>query len=295
MIKVAQKLETNGTLKERVNFGWLPDQPDQRDYMLYDLPAHLYNPRPQGPLAVSAALPPVIDLTNRADWPEVYDQGYIGSCVAQCVAAAIEYEQIKRITANGKFVGNSEFLSRKLLFRPSRLFTYYEARKLIGLEKADSGCYIRDAMKVAYNVGIPRETGWNYVEQKFALKPPKRQYNSAPFHKVTTYARVKNSQEIRRAIAEDFPVTVGVAVYDSFFYANNGDIPMPGKNEYNYGGHAILLVGYDDTTKRFKFRNSWGKEWGNEGHGTIPYQYLDNPYLASDFWTIADSVYKERM
>lgn len=291
MIKIAQKLDTNGELKDRINFGWLPDQPDQRDHYLYNVaPAS-----PMGLMGAPAPLPPAIDLTNRAEWPAVYDQGYIGSCVAQCLAAAIQYEQIKRITANGKFVGNSAFLSQQLMFQPSRLFAYYEARKIIGLEKADSGCYIRDAMKVAYNVGIPRETGWQYVESKFALKPPKRQYNSAPYHKVTSYARVVTVAEIKKAIAEDFPVTVGISVYDSFFDAANGNIPLPKPREYNYGGHAILLVGYDDATGRFKFRNSWGAEWGNAGYGTIPYSYIGNSGLASDFWVIADSQYKERM
>jgi len=29
-----------------------------------------------------------------------------------------------------------------------------------------------------------------------------------------------------------------------------------------------------------------GKEWGNSGYGYIPYAYLLDPDLASDFWTI---------
>ena len=33
------------------------------------------------------------------------------------------------------------------------------------------------------------------------------------------------------------------------------------------------------------FRNSWG-DLGGSGNGAIPIQYLTNPDLASDFWTI---------
>lgn len=274
---------------QRKNFGWLPDIPDHRDIGLYGTAILAHT----GVNTAPPQLPPVIDLTNRADWPEVYDQGDIGSCVANALAAAIEYEQIKRITADGKFAGN-EFLSNKLLFRPSRLFAYYEARKIIGLEKADSGCYIRDAMKVAYHVGVPRETGWRYDEHRFDTKPAKRQYNSAPYHKVTAYRKVITVDEIRKAIAEDFPVTVGIAVFNSFFYASGGDISMPKYSDTMLGGHAILLVGYDDTRKLFKFRNSWGKEWGNEGYGRIPYAYIANRNLSDDFWVVVDSEYKER-
>lgn len=39
-------------------------------------------------------------------------------------------------------------------------------------------------------------------------------------------------------------------------------------------GHAIVLVGYDEDKKTFKFRNSWGINWGNEGYGTLSYDYV---------------------
>jgi len=52
----------------------------------------------------------------------------------------------------------------------------------------------------------------------------------------------------------------------------------------------MLAVGYDDSTKRFLVRNSWGKSWGIkdgnlQGYCTIPYTYLTNRSLADDFWT----------
>jgi len=49
------------------------------------------------------------------------------------------------------------------------------------------------------------------------------------------------------------------------------------------GGHALVLVGYNDSTSRFTFRNSWGASWGDAGYGTIPYAYLtsDNAFQPS--------------
>jgi C1A family cysteine protease len=61
---------------------------------------------------------------------------------------------------------------------------------------------------------------------------------------------------------------------------------LPVQGESQMGGHAVVCVGYDDTLQRFIIRNSWGANWGQEGYFTIPYDYLTNIKLASDFWQI---------
>lgn len=265
-------------LVPRANFGWLPDIPDFRD-------------KPYKAVVPSSVLPSAIDLRNRAEWPAALDQGSIGSCVGNATARAIFYEKIKKLTSGGKYAGMSEFLSNKQLFDPSRLFIYYGAREIIGLQEVDSGCYIRDAIKVVYNIGAPRETGWKYDPAKFAVKPPKRQYTSAPYHKITSYKSVPTTvEDVKKALAEDYPVIVGFAVFSNF----QVDLQFPGQFDYMLGGHAVLVVGYDDATQRFTYLNSWGPDWGHGGYGTIPYGYLANPNLADDFWIIDDSEYKER-
>ena len=52
------------------------------------------------------------------------------------------------------------------------------------------------------------------------------------------------------------------------------------------GGHAVLAMGYDDAHRRFLVRNSWGTDWGQAGHFTMPYGYLTDSNLSDDFWTI---------
>jgi C1A family cysteine protease len=59
---------------------------------------------------------------------------------------------------------------------------------------------------------------------------------------------------------------------------------MPGHHEKVVGGHCVVLVGYDDSHKQFIVRNSWGTGWGQAGYFMMPYQYLTNARLASDFW-----------
>lgn len=55
-------------------YGWIPDLPDQRDFMF------------AAPMKVQAKLPPSVDL--KAQCPPVYDQGQLGSCTGNGVAAA---------------------------------------------------------------------------------------------------------------------------------------------------------------------------------------------------------------
>ncbi|UXR63904.1 C1 family peptidase [Bdellovibrio bacteriovorus] len=41
------------------------------------------------------------------------------------------------------------------------------------------------------------------------------------------------------------------------------------------GGHAVLIVGYDDEKKVFLFKNSWGEDWGLGGYGFVTFDHVD--------------------
>lgn len=271
------------TLKQRVNFGWIPDLPDFRDKLAF--PGKVIVPQ------MAAKLPTSVDLRERHTF-NVMDQGYIGSCVAHAVGSAIEYAQHTR--PNDPKV--SDFLEEDRKFPVSRLFLYYEARRPIDTLEEDSGCYIRDAMRVAYNIGVPRETGWGYREEAFDQEPPARSYKSAPYHKITSYKSVAvNNDEIRLALMMSNPVVFGVSIFESFYDERNGMVPMPTYSDEYLGGHSMLIVGYDDRTRRYTVLNSWGNTWGDDGFCYIPYDYIGNRQLGSDYWILNDPLYKERM
>ena len=76
------------------------------------------------------------------------------------------------------------------------------------------------------------------------------------------------------------------ASFESPEVAKTGIVPMPSTNEQVVGGHAVMAVGYDDSTREFIVRNSWGTTWGIKGYFMMPYAYLMDTNLADDFWTI---------
>jgi C1A family cysteine protease len=94
---------------------------------------------------------------------------------------------------------------------------------------------------------------------------------------------------MKGCLASGYPFVFGFTVYSSFEgakVAQSGIVPMPGSAEKPIGGHAVLAVGYDDDTREFLVRNSWGPGWGIKGYFKMPYAYLTAPKLATDFWTI---------
>jgi C1A family cysteine protease len=243
------------------NYGWLPDLPDQRDQMY------------TGPAKLLASLPAKVDLTSKC--PPVYDQGQLGSCTANSISGAIEFELMKQ---------------KAPVFMPSRLFIYYNERAIENTVNTDSGAQIRDGIKSVNKQGVCPETMWPYIISEFAQKPHSTCYADALTHITTSYQRVaQDVNQMKTCLAEGYPFVFGFTVYSSFEsqqVANSGVLNMPAASEQVVGGHAVLAVGYDDVSKRFIVRNSWGADWGKSGYFTIPYAYLTNPHLADDFWTI---------
>ena len=242
-------------------YGWNPDLPDGRDLMY------------AAPPEVVTALPPKVDL--RAQCPGVYDQGQLGSCTANAIGAALEFDQIKQ---------------KEQAFTPSRLFIYYNERAMEGTVNSDAGGQIRNGVKSVNQQGAPPETDWPYDITKFAEKPPQKAYDDAAQHESVLYQRLTPILgQLKGCLASGFPFVLGFVVYESFEsqqVAQTGEASLPQAGEQQIGGHAVLAVGYDESQQRFLIRNSWGAGWGMGGYFTLPYPYLLQPTLSSDFWTI---------
>lgn len=249
-------------------YGWIPDLPDARD--------HLY----AAPLRVLSTLPPKVDLRSQCP-TVVYDQGQLGSCTGNSIAGAVQFERIKQSLPS----------AQQLI--PSRLFIYYNERVIEGTIPQDSGAQIRDGIKSVATQGVCFESGpdaWPYDVAQFATAPPAACYELALRNKIVQYSRlVQVVSQLKGCLADGYPFVFGFTVYESFEsqeVASTGVVPMPTPSEPVIGGHAVLAVGYDDSTQRFIVRNSWGPGWGMSGYFTIPYGYVSDSNLADDLWTI---------
>lgn len=241
-------------------YGWAPDLPDHRD--------HMYVLRNLG-----QQLPAKVDL--HAQCPPVYDQGQLGSCTANALAAALDFERKRQ---EMPFMG------------PSRLFIYYNERVIEDTVSQDNGATLRDGMKSVATQGACAETLWPYLVDEFATKPTPACYAAGAQHTALQYNRVpQDVTHLKTCLASGFPFVFGFTVYESFesdAVANTGKVPMPSQDEQSIGGHAVMAVGYSDASQRLLVRNSWGPDWGINGYFTLPYAYTTDPNLADDFWTI---------
>ena len=241
----------------KLMFGWHPDTPDHRDFR--SLEPHL------------PTIPPSVDLSEFAG--PVLNQGQLGSCTANGVAGAFEWLNRK----DGQPV---EMISR--------LYQYYNTRFMEGTVNSDSGGTIRGAIKAAAQYGECPESLWPYDIDLFTERPPQECFAKAKSDRALAYWRVRNTPfPGALCLAAGYPVVFGFVVYQSFMATgSDGMVAMPEPGEAPVGGHCVLMLGYDLSTRRVKCRNSWGDAWGLGGDFLLPIEYVSNPNLASDFWTV---------
>ena len=219
-------------------------------------------------------LPPSVDL--RPHLTPVEDQGDTNSCVANATAGAFEY-LLKQHTGSNYDV--------------SRMFIYYNARKLEDDDIEDEGTAIHDAVDSLKKYGVCAEKTWPFDEGRVNAQPHANAYDEADEAMVDQLEQVPTELEVwRQCLAEGRPIIFGVALYDSFDKARKGKVPLPTDRETTrgkHGRHAMLCVGYSDSDELFIVRNSWGAKWGDEGYCYIPYAYLMNEdYNSGDSWVI---------
>lgn len=241
-----------------MKYGWIKDKHDPRDFSY----------RVDKPIP----LPPVVDLRN--NYSHIYDQGELGSCTANAIAVAIDFERVKQA---------------KQPILPSRLFIYYNERNIEGTVHEDSGAQIRDGIKSVATLGACPEKEWPYVISHFTKRPSSRCFSDAHRNLVEQYLRLDNTKldDLKHCLASGYGFVFGFTVFEDFesdLVASTGIVPMP--HGQSLGGHAVFAVGYDDNKQAFIVRNSWGPDWGDKGHFYLPYNYITDSQLADDFWSI---------
>lgn len=244
------------------HYGYIPDLPDQRDRK-YQLPKALEK----------ADLPESYDMSK--DCPPIVDQGDLGSCTANAGVAAYQFTAMEQ---------------KKRTSKLSRLYLYYNTRILENTVDWDSGASIRNTIKSLNKWGVCLESAWPYKPTKFAKKPPASCYEYGASKILRSYARVsQTANDLKACLAQNNPILFGFSVYQSFEedeIARTGIMKLPSSSERVLGGHAVMMIGYDNKREAFLVRNSWGPDWGLNGNFWMPYSFALDPNMADDFWTV---------
>lgn len=210
--------------------------------------------------------------------PKRLNQGSQGSCVAWSSAYAAR--TILEARATGKNPND-------VAFSPSFLYNQ------IPLDNCQ-GSYIPWAMEKMQKMGLVAFNRFPYNENSCSRKPDPDLIREASSFKIKGFTRLTKDDSdygqssdadyavdldaIRQNIAQGAPVIIGMMVGGSFMEPMMGRSDWkPSQGDYQmrgFGGHAMCVIGYDDTRNggSFQIMNSWGPEWGQDGIGWVNYK-----------------------
>ncbi len=258
--------------------GWQKSLPDFRDYSLESpvvraMMVRLKSASPAGENATGSE-------SLISYFPEVDDQQQINSSSAQACVDLVQYFNRRAL---GKTVGLS------------KLFVYQTAQRLLGMS-GNNAVDLRSTLKAIVTFGIPYERHWQCDLEKINDEPVPFLYAVADRFRSVRYVRLDGRNQtgqqtlvlVKALLDAGFPSVFGFSVPTSV--SRNGDIPYRPTFDGILGGQAVVAVGYDDrrfssTKGALQIRNSWGRNWGEDGYGWLPYAYVEEQ-LAADFWTL---------
>lgn len=200
---------------------------------------------------------------------KIKNQNGSGSCVSQ---ATSYYAQILNFKETGKWL---EFSPRDLY---SQCF------------QEPMGSYVKDNMDRMQNSGIVLEADALSYEQG---DPPSESFMRKRDDITFEEAETGKNYMIMKYLTWD---NTSIDLFKQAIYHGSGavvcawgnneiwknaKIELPAYKEQLNWRHGILLLGWDDNTRLFKFINSWGTEWGQQGYGYLPYEYIEKGYVSN--------------
>jgi hypothetical protein len=219
--------------------------------------------------------PPKASVESRM--PRIWDQGNLGSCTAFSTLALWACE--------------IQYSGYKLYDDPAWMAIYWAGRKLEDCEFYDSGCVLRDPIKVVANgdasLGVPPNSKWKYNDSDpgpFTQRPPDEVWVTGINVRLKNYYRIDSIDELRDEISTGHGVAFAFSVPATFDY-NTKELITPSYETRIVGGHAVFAVAYDDTREMIKVRNSWGpKANDGTGHFEMSYRMWEDSSWMMEAW-----------
>jgi hypothetical protein len=229
-----------------------------------------------------------VDL--REFFPDVDHQGGLNSSCSFAVLGLVEYFESR---------------SQSQPVESSRLFLYQMSLRLLGTSD-DLGCDLRTALKALCRFGSPPQRFWPYLPERLKLSPtdPFLFGFSREFAHLTYFRLYSDSSRMagRLSIAKSsltagYPFIVGFRVPATL--SADGLICDARRAARFRGGQAAIAVGFDDAIRigsqkgALLIRNSWGSQWGDRGHGWLPYEVVVSD-SELELWTVMSATWRSR-
>ena len=200
-----------------------------------------------------AVLPEVVD--HRPTMFPIRDQGNQGSCAAMAGSAMKEWQERLDVNIN-------EYMSPQ--------FIYNNREDLL-----EEGMHMRDLMEILKEKGDCVEKVFPYGTSGL---PSIEVLMDASKYKILNYASIETIDDLKLSLYSNGPCIIAVPVYNF-----SERMWFKGPKDKLLGGHALCVVGYNK--EGFIIRNSWGKDWGQEGYCIMSYEDFG---LQWEIWTTVD-------
>jgi hypothetical protein len=222
-----------------------------------------------------------LKVSLRPYTPTPIDQGTVGSCVGYASGYS-GYTMLRALQekTTDKAKINPMSHSASYIYNQIKLNTLANPQ-----DKCSGGASIVTALETMKTKGICLTATFPNNPTSCETPIPAAAHTEAANFKIKDYATLFAIQEdaevkvdkTRKAIANQIPVMVGIEMTPSFWDVKPGQVAwQPAADERRLGGHAMIVVGYDEVRKSFEVMNSWGTTWADNGYVWIDYETFGN-------------------
>ena len=218
-------------------------------------------------------LPEMYDLSE--SMPPVRSQGSQGSCVSWATTYYLKSYQ-------EKIQFGYDYESFEDVMSPAYIYNQTKANLNCG-----SGSFVTDALEILKTQGVSTWQDFPYSDQVCSTLPPEDLLEKAGQHKIKDYFSVEvpitntdpNFTQInlmKTLLSQNNPIILSMDIKRINFENTTQcmAISFDESSDPEGCGHVVLIVGYDDTLNAFKFVNSWGTGWGDDGYCWINYDFF---------------------
>ena len=138
-----------------------------------------------------------------------------------------------------------------------------------------------------------KEVKYPYIVEKVNDVPSQEIFkeaitiNKSP---ITSYRQILPSKyNIKYILAHlKKPILFGIMVYSNFFRLTkeNDILYPPSASDELLGGHAIVAVGYDNTSDTIEILNSHGSTFCDDGYFKLSFNYALDKDLAFEYYVV---------